>query len=1071
MGTRRSASRVTQRCLLGLSLLLPLVNACGNHASPTVQETQPRAFQNGYFDSGTTGATPADWTVATHINNGITVATPETLADLDFANGGKNLTELLRVTGGPENTPDPNLGMTASLRYPKYGNTCVVVNFDSSDNFMTGGTNNGKNVNDMSQTMTVAAGDVDPADGLVHVRFVVAPVLQNPAHPANEQPYFFIQVNDLTTNVILYSNFNFSGQTGVPWKSINTGTANEIDYTDWQLVDVSPTSSGHPISQGDMIELQIIASGCSPGGHFGYIYVDGVGEAIPGLFVSGTGPAQANAGTDITYTVTYENGSSTTQTGVTVTFNIPPGTTYVSSNAPTGTVCTQAAGTVTCVVAAGVAAGASGSFTVTVAVDATPTTGEVTEGNYYVTSTQTTEPILGPVINTVVGCTADDQCAAGNWCDIEKADCTPTLASGTTMPTDTGHDAANPPVLNGMCNGPAATLVCTAKVCDTNNECGYENGDGTCTPSATSIICQSGVCDTDDKCGYANDDGPCTPGTNVAVCRSGVCDTDDKCGYADGDGPCTTSNPGVCRSGACSNDGKCEAAGGCAVDADCPTGDWCDESEMMCKPKLANGQAMPTDTGHMTGGMAGPVLNGMCNAAAARLVCMSGVCDSKNNECGYANGDGPCEVDGGAGDGGADNALCQSGSCGSSGVCEPMGGCERDSDCPSGKWCDESVMMCMPKLANGQSVPTDSSHTNPTLNGMCGTGVGALVCISGVCDPKNNECGYADGDGPCGGDAGGSAVCQSGICATSGSENGLCVACVMSSQCPTSAPVCNTTNDTCIQCTSSATCPSEDPVCNTTTSTCGPCNGDFGSTVTSACPTMAAPTCFATGGTDGECGLCTTDAQCTGNAAGPFCDTESGTCTTTCGSDADCTSSQWCNAAMDGGRGMCVPKLANGTSLPTTPSNVATCTAEVGTRVCISGVCDPKNNQCGLAPGDGVCTSNAQCDNGDCNTAAGTCSGTSTGADGGARDGGARDATVGDGGNLPEGDPCSNDSQCQSRFCVSNICSIVVTSGSGIFCAVQAPGESGDANGTALIGCALALAGVGARRRRRPRSV
>ena len=36
--------------------------------------------------------------------------------------------------------------------------------------------------------MATTAADVDPADGLIHVRFAVAPILQNPGHATTDQP-------------------------------------------------------------------------------------------------------------------------------------------------------------------------------------------------------------------------------------------------------------------------------------------------------------------------------------------------------------------------------------------------------------------------------------------------------------------------------------------------------------------------------------------------------------------------------------------------------------------------------------------------------------------------------------------------------------------------------------------------------------------------------------------------------------------------------------------------------------------------------------------------------------------
>jgi MYXO-CTERM domain-containing protein len=162
------------------------------------------------------------------------------------------------------------------------------------------------------------------------------------------------------------------------------------------------------------------------------------------------------------------------------------------------------------------------------------------------------------------------------------------------------------------------------------------------------------------------------------------------------------------------------------------------------------------------------------------------VCDTKDSECGYANGDGPCTAANGA-------TVCQSGACSTSGVCEPSGGCESDADCTGGNWCDESTATCTPKLANGTSIPVDAPHANPTLDGECIPAAAALVCQSGVCDTKDNKCGYANGDGPCSSTSA-MTVCRSGACST----NGTCEpmgGCNVDGDCP--GQTCNTTTHTC----------------------------------------------------------------------------------------------------------------------------------------------------------------------------------------------------------------------------------------------------------------------------------
>ncbi len=904
------ASRTWARVASWLGAGLVLV-ACATDATSGAPETTGRSssavWVNGGFETGAAGAAPpAPWAVQTFVNRGITVQTPQTFAGLDLVAGGRPLTTEIAAT----NQPDPDLGVLASLRVCRYGNQCARVNFHSNNTY-----GNGRNVNILSQTMTVAAGDVDPSDMQIHVRFTVAPVLQNPAHPANEQPYYFVIVSDLTKATTLYSDFNLSGAAGLAWQKINGGTPNEIDYTNWQLVDVS--GAGGAIAQGDQIQLQIIGGGCSLGGHFGEVYVDGVGAVLPGLNIQGTGPAQANAGSNITYALTYRNGSNAAETGVVIDFTTPPNTTFQAITPPAGATCVTpavgAAGTIVCTFTGPVPAGASGGLSVTVNINA-GTVGTIVAGNYQIGSIQE-NPLLGPPIYTVCGCTLDSQCPAADWChESAPNDCDAKLTNGTAIPNDPGHTN---PTLNGTCTPAAGAVVCVSGVCDTSdNKCGYANGDGPCTAGNGGVVCRSGACSTNGKCepaGGCNVDadcaaadwcdesthvctlkvanggavpndpahmnptlnGTCTAAAGAVACVSGVCDTsDNKCGYANGDGPCTPGSGGnggvVCRSGACSVNGTCEPSGGCNVDADCAAADWCDESTHVCTPKVANGGAVPTDPAHMN-----PTLNGTCTAMAGALVCVSGVCDTADNECGYANGDGPCTV-------GTGGVVCRSGQCSNNGVCEPAGSCNVDADCSMGNWCDESTHVCTPTVANGGAVPTDPAHMNPTLNGTCTAPAGALTCTSGVCDTADSKCGYANGDGTCSaGDAGnGAVVCRSGVC---------------------------------------------DP-----DTKCGYANGD-------------GPCTMGTGATVCRSGMCSTNGTC--EPAGG------------CDVDADCSAGNWCDESTH----TCTPKVANGGAVPNDPAHMnptvnGTCTAAAGAIVCASGVCDTHDNKCGYANGDGPCT-------------------------------------------------------------------------------------------------------------------
>ena len=1070
----------------------------GDSSEGNTGQTASALWANGTFETGPAGSPPPSWTIATFLDPGVTVQTPQTRAGLNLGAGGTALTNILRSAAGPETMTDPNLGAAASLRWPKFGNQCVLVN--------NGGKN--KNVNDLSQQMTVAAGDVDPTDNLVHVRFVAAPVLENPSHAAAEQPYYFVQLTNDTTGAILYTDFNLSAQAGVPWK-----ISNGFYYTDWQLVDIAPGAA--KLKVGDKVTLEVIGSGCSLGGHFGQIYVDGVGTTLAALYTSGTAPAQANAGTNLPYTINYKNGSATAAAGVAVDFNLPPNTTFVSLTAP-GLVCTTpavgAAGLVHCTIGA-LAAGASGSFQITVAINAAAT-GTLVAGNYSISGTLIT-PLLGSKIKTTIGCTADTDCATGTWCNEALSKCTPTLANGVAIPTDAPHTN---PTLDGTCTAPAATLVCTSAVCDTADKaCGFGNGTGPCSAANAAVVCRSAICDVDAKCGYANGDGPCTAANAAALCRSLVCDPDLKCGFAVNDGPCTVANgPTVCRTGACSVNGKCEPAGGCNVDGDCTGGNWCKEATHVCTPKLANGTAVPTDAPHTN-----PTLNGTCTAPAATLVCSSLVCDTVDNACGFSNGKGPCNAGNAGvvcrsgacdpdtkcgfavGDGPCTVAngpvVCRSGACSVNGTCEPAGGCNTDGDCTGGAWCTEATHVCTPKLSNGTALPTDAPHTNPTLNGTCTAPAATLVCSSLVCDAADSKCGYADGDGPCTA-LNGATVCRSMSC----SKNGLCApagGCNVDGDCAGGNWCKQSTHQCSAKLANGAALPTDAPHTNPTLD--GTCTAAASALV---CTSLVCDTA------DNECGYANGHGPCTVAEGGVVC--RSGKCAPMgnvcvpaggCAVDGDCDATQWCNTSSL----TCVAKLPNGQPVPTvtghTPALSGTCTPGAGAAVCASGACDPTDNLCGLATGDGPCAAPPQCRSGKCSSssvciectndgecsaaqycsAAGKCTAKRPNSDPCAAGDQCLSAVCGPDKacGLPDGQPCTAPAECRTNACTNAACggggagagagagnaatpSSLAASLEGGGCACSEGPRSGGSSGALAVGL-MATLGWAARRRRR----
>ena len=396
--------RKTANWALGLGLL-GSIGCAGQGATQGTEEPigtlQQADFVNGDFEAGTLNG----WTVTTGRNLNITTFPPLSVANLGLQVGGNNAT-FARTGATPESQIPAGLTATESLRYPRFGKFSAVVN-ELGSNF---------NANTLTQTMTTTPADVDPADGNIHVRFALAPVLQNPGHSNIQQPYFFVEIRNVTQNKLLWSSFNFSGQTGVPWKN-NVGAS--AQYTDWQLFDIAPGSADLAI--GDRVVANIVAAGCAQGGHWGHLYVDGFGPFIPGLTVAASAAQAANANTDLVYTFLAKNGGIGPASNVIVEEFLPAGTTYVSTN---GGNCTFGAGPppkITCNLG-DLPAGGSSTFQLTVHIDP-GAMGSIDNGNYNIKATGAS-PLIGPLVQTRVttgisyadlGVTVTDGAAAVEW--------------------------------------------------------------------------------------------------------------------------------------------------------------------------------------------------------------------------------------------------------------------------------------------------------------------------------------------------------------------------------------------------------------------------------------------------------------------------------------------------------------------------------------------------------------------------------------------------------------------------------------------------------------------------------
>lgn len=425
----QSTRRFGRGLLLLAACLLQLFIAQSSHA-----DFINGGFEDTYTPSSSNTYNPINgWTLTGYLFNGNATSIPPTsMATLSISTpttpGG-----ITDIVSGPTQTIDDwflaGALPTPTLLLPATALQSVMINLRSVHQTFTvsgsqakpvGWTTVNQQATSVSQQMTVVATDVDPIDHLVHIRFKGAPVLENPMHLMNQQPFFAVQLNNITTGRTnanpLFFQWNFAAQPGIPWQTLttagtNSGSNTSYYYTDLQAYDIAPGNAF--VHVGDLVELVVLASGCSLGGHDGHFYLDDVQTSIPaGLWVSATGPQSSTPGSNITYTYTYTNASTVAVNNVQVVAHMPQQgnpvnlpaleTTFVSVTTPTTGVAPFCSGTapVTCYMGT-LQPGETGTFqlTVNIPADWAISSGPVNNGNYPI-SGQGVNPLLGPLVQT-----------------------------------------------------------------------------------------------------------------------------------------------------------------------------------------------------------------------------------------------------------------------------------------------------------------------------------------------------------------------------------------------------------------------------------------------------------------------------------------------------------------------------------------------------------------------------------------------------------------------------------------------------------------------------------------------
>ncbi len=304
------------------------------------------SFMNGDFEAGDLNG----WTQEAWINNGTAATdtfTPRTLADL-LRTAPAGTLPLNSVVSAPEATTKDILWVSGSsdLLLPVRGGNTARINLTDTQiprsvSPNASFTQKPKTASAIAQEVTLTADDIDK-DGKIHIRFIAAPVLDDPdsGHTAAQRPYYaiaLVKTFDVQTNATvskeLFFKYHYAGQPGVAWKTFTDGNNHKELFTDPQAYDVAP--GNEVLRVGDKVRLIAIAAGCSPGGHSGHLYVDNFTTALPkGVWITASGPVSApkNDGTEITYTYSYTNNGSTAVNNVVVSPAMPQDSTGASTS-------------------------------------------------------------------------------------------------------------------------------------------------------------------------------------------------------------------------------------------------------------------------------------------------------------------------------------------------------------------------------------------------------------------------------------------------------------------------------------------------------------------------------------------------------------------------------------------------------------------------------------------------------------------------------------------------------------------------------------------------------------------
>jgi gliding motility-associated-like protein len=148
--------------------------------------------------------------------------------------------------------PDPVVGTALNQVFPGGGTHSAMIG---------DGPNTGAMAGSLATSFTVSA-------TTTNFTYAYAVVLQDPGHPTNQQPYFFLTLTDQAGNVLPCGSYSVIAGPSVP-DFTETSPGSQIWYRNWTavFVDLTPYI-------GQCVTMTYVCRDCTQGGHYGYAYVD-----------------------------------------------------------------------------------------------------------------------------------------------------------------------------------------------------------------------------------------------------------------------------------------------------------------------------------------------------------------------------------------------------------------------------------------------------------------------------------------------------------------------------------------------------------------------------------------------------------------------------------------------------------------------------------------------------------------------------------------------------------------------------------------------------------------------------